>query len=73
MVFRVIQHIILSLQTITMARRFEIEDTITRQDNRFNVMETQLVFRLLPTSDAADHVSHFLDSLNDLYVMYYRI
>ena len=48
-----------------MARRFEIEDTITRQYSRFNSLGTQLVIRLLPPSDATDPVSHFLASLND--------
>ena len=50
-----------------MARRFEIEDTSTRQYRRFNATGTQLVVRLLPLSDATDPVSHFLASLNDLF------
>ena len=37
-----------SLQTITMSRRFEIEDTITRMYSRINDMGTQLTVRLLP-------------------------
>jgi len=56
-----------------MARRFEIEDTIPRRHSRFNAMGTQLEVRLLPPSDATDPVSHFLASLNDLFVMHYRI
>ena len=31
-----------------MARRFEKEDTITRQYSRFNAMGTQLKLRILP-------------------------
>jgi len=50
-----------------MARRFEIEDTITRQYRRFNATGSQLVVRLLPPSDATDHVSNFLGRLNDLF------
>ena len=50
-----------------MARRFEIEDTITRQYRRFGATGTQIVFRLLPPYDPTDTVSHFLASLNDLF------
>jgi len=52
-----------------MARRFEIEDTITRRYNRFNAIGTQLIVRLLPPSnnDARDPVSHFLASVKDLF------
>ena len=57
-----------SLQTINMACRFEVEDTITRQYRRFIATGTQLVVRLLPPSDATDPVSHFLASLNDLFL-----
>jgi len=55
-----------SLQIITMARRLEIEDTITRRYIRFNAIGTQLIVRLLPPSNARDPVSHFLASVNDL-------
>ena len=55
------------MQTITMAPRFEIEDTITRQYSRFNATGTQLVVRLLPPTDAADPVSQLLESLKDLF------
>jgi len=52
-----------------MARRFEIENTITRRYSRFNAIGTQLIVRLLPPSnnDARDPVSHFLASVNDLF------
>ena len=50
-----------------MARRFEIEDTSTRQFRCFIATGTQLVVRLLPPSDVTDPVSHFLASLNDLF------
>jgi len=49
-----------------MARKFEIENTITRQYRRFNATGTQLEVRLLTFSDATDPVSHFLVCLNDL-------
>jgi hypothetical protein len=52
-----------------MARRFEIEDTITRRYSRFNAIGTQLIVHLLPPSnnDARDPISHFLASVNDLF------
>jgi len=50
-----------------MARRFEIEDTITRKYRRFNATGTQLEVRLLPASDATDPVIHFLARLNYLF------
>jgi len=52
-----------------MARRFEIEDTITRRYSRFNAIWTQLIVRLLPPSpkDARDPVSHFLASVKDVF------
>jgi hypothetical protein len=52
-----------------MARRFEIEDTITRRYSRFNAMGAQLTVRLLPPfhNDTRDPVSHFLASVNDLF------
>jgi hypothetical protein len=52
-----------------MARRFEIEDTITRRYSRFNAIGTQLIVRLLPPSNnyARDPVSLFLASVNDLF------
>jgi len=50
-----------------MARRFEIEDTITRQYSRFNATGTQPVVRLLTPSDGTDPVSDFLASLNDSF------
>ena len=58
-------HIPLVLQT--MARRFEIEDTIMRQYRRFGATGKQLVVRLLPPPDNSNPVSHFLASLNDLF------
>ena len=53
------------LQTI--ARRLEIDDTITRQYRRFGDTGTQLVVRLRLPSDNSNPVSHCLASLNDLY------
>jgi hypothetical protein len=52
-----------------MARRFEIEDTITRRYSRFNAIGPQLIVRLLPPSnnDATDPVCHFLASVNYLF------
>jgi len=50
-----------------MARRFEIEDTITRKYRRFGATGPQLVVRRLPPYDDTDSVSHFLASLNDLF------
>ena len=56
-----------SLQTITKARRFKIDDMISRQNSRFNAIGMQLIVHLLPPSNARDPVSHFLDSVNDLF------
>jgi len=50
-----------------MARRFEIEDTITRQYRRFGATVMQLVVRLLAPPDNSNTVSHFLASLKDLF------
>lgn len=51
-----------------MARRFEIEDTITRRCIRFNPTGMQLTARVLPHSndDEIDRVSYFLASVNDI-------
>ena len=50
-----------------MARRFEIEGTITRQYSRFCATRTQLVVSLLRPANDTDLVCHFLASLNDLF------
>jgi len=52
-----------------MARRFEIEDTITRRYSQFNANGTQLIVRLLPSSndDARDPVRTFLASVKELF------
>ena len=50
-----------------MARRFKIEDTITRQYSGYSATGMQLVVSLLPPADATDPVNHFLASLNDLF------
>jgi len=47
-----------------MARRFEIEDKITRRYSLFNAMGTKLV---VSHSNARDPVSYFLASVNDLF------
>ena len=50
-----------------MARRFEIEDIITREYRRFGATDTQLVVRVHPNPDNSNSVSHFLASLNYLF------
>jgi len=50
-----------------MARRFQIEDTITRRYSRFNAMGTHLVVHLLPPSNAIVPVSDLLTSVDDLF------
>jgi len=50
-----------------MARRFEINGTITRQYRRFNALGTQITVCLLPPSNNVDHVTHFSTSVNDLF------
>jgi len=49
-----------------MARRFEIEYTITKRYSRFNATGTQLIVRLLHPSNARS-VSYFLASVKDLF------
>jgi len=51
----------------TMARRFEIDDTVTRQYRRYNAVGTQLTVRLLPPADNSDPVEHFLANVNELF------
>ena len=51
----------------TMARRFEIDDTVRRQYRRYNAVGTQLTVRLLPPADNSDPVGHFLASVNELF------
>ena len=50
-----------------MARRLEIDDTISRQYRRYNAVGTQLTVRLLPPADNSDPVGHFLASVNELF------
>ena len=49
----------------TMARRFEIDDTVRRQYRRYNAVGTQLTVQLLPPADNSDPVGHFLASVNE--------
>ena len=52
----------------TMARRFEIDGTFTRQYRRYSAIGTQLIARLLPpTSHNRDPLRHILASVNDLF------
>jgi len=57
----------LALETITMARKFEIGDKITQRYSRYDAVRTQPVVRLLPPSNAKFPVSHFLASVIDLF------
>jgi len=50
-----------------MARRFDILDTNTRQYRRYNAKGRHITVRLIPPSDNCDPVTHFLDSVNDLF------
>ena len=50
-----------------MARRFEIDDTITKQYRRVNAEGKQITVRLLPPSTNVDPVTNFLASVNDLF------
>ena len=50
-----------------MARRFQIDGTITRQYRRFNAVGTQITVLLLPPSNNVNPVIHFLTSVNDLF------
>jgi len=45
------------LQTISKARRFEIDDTITRRYRRFNAKVMQLIARLLAPLTTTEFVS----------------
>jgi len=50
-----------------MARRFELDGTITRQCRRFNAEETKITVRMLPPSSNVELVTHFLASFNDKF------
>jgi len=50
-----------------LARRFEIDDTITKQYRRVNAEGKQITVRLLPPSTNVDPVTNFLASVNDLF------
>ena len=50
-----------------MARRFEIDGTITIQYRRFNAVGTQITVGLLPPSSNGVPVTHFLASVIDLF------
>ena len=50
-----------------MARRFEIDGTITRQYRLFNAVGTQITVHLLPPSNNVKPVNHFLASVNGLF------
>ena len=50
-----------------MARRFQIDGTISRQYRRFNAVGTQITVRLLPPSNNVDPVTQFLTGVNDLF------
>jgi len=49
-----------------MARRFEIDGTITRQYRGLNAVGTQITLRLLSPSSNIHPVTHVLASVNDL-------
>jgi hypothetical protein len=51
----------------TITKRFSIDGEITRQYKRFNTTGTQLTLRLSAPSDDDDPISHFLDSMSDLF------
>jgi len=50
-----------------MSQRFTIDDEINRQYSRFNAIGTQLSVRLLPPPPNSNPVTHFLDSMSDLF------
>jgi len=50
-----------------MARRFEIDCTITKQYRQYNAIGAQLTARLLAPADKSDPVGQFLASLKDLF------
>ena len=51
----------------TMARRFEIDGTITREYRRYNAVGAQITARLLLPVDDSDPLGHFLANVNDLF------
>jgi len=50
-----------------MARRFEIDGTITIQYRRFNAVGTKITVRLLPLSNNVVPVTHFQTRVNNLF------
>jgi len=51
-----------------MARRFDILDRNTRQYRRYNAVGRYITARLIPHLDNSDPVTHFLASVNVLFV-----
>ena len=52
---------------LKMSQRFTVDGEINRQYRRFNAMGTHLSVRLLPPPPDSDSVTHFIDSMSDLF------
>jgi len=52
---------------LKMSQRFTVDGEINRQYRRFNAARTQLSVRLLPPPPDSNPVTHFLDSMSDLF------
>ena len=50
-----------------MSQRFTVDGEINRQYRRFNAIGTWLSVRLLPPPPVSNPVTHFLDSMSDLF------
>jgi hypothetical protein len=50
-----------------MSQRSTVDGEINRQCSRFNAIGTQLSVRLLPPPPDSNPVTHFLDSMSDLF------
>jgi len=50
-----------------MSKRFTVDGEINRQYSHFNATGTQLSLRLLPPPPDSNPVTHFLDSMSDLF------
>ena len=56
-----------------MSQRFTVDGESTSRYSRFNATGTQLTVRLLPPPHDSDPITHFIDSMSDLFEYALRI
>ena len=68
--FTIFQNLVLfqiSVCSIKMSQRFTVDGEINRECFRFNATGTQFSLRLLPPPTDSNPITHFLDSMSDLF------